>query len=201
MEQNMNKWSVRDVISTVLLSAVLIVIQVVVTMATMASHFISMVLSVGIITLLCGPVYCLLVSRVGKRGVSLAYMTILGLIYLFMGNWYLLLHFILVGIICEVILWRKNSPQSPWRITAAWTTASLLFNGINLLPIWFFWDIYYSFAVSSGMERTYIESYRSYYTSPKWLTFILLFSTVCGFIGSQIGKGLLDKHFKKAGVL
>ena len=201
MEKNENKWSVRDVISAVLLSVVLIVIQVVVTTVTMANHFISMVLSVGIITLLCGPVYCLLVSRVRKRGASLVYMTILGLVYLLMGNWYLLIHFILVGILCEAILWKKDSFQSPWRITAAWTTASLLYNGINLLPIWFFWDTYYRFAVSSGMEKAYIDSYRNYYTSPKWLIFILLFSTLCGFIGSRIGSGLVSRHFKKAGVL
>lgn len=201
MKKNRNRWSVRDLISAVLLSAVLIVIQVIVTMVTMANHFVSMVLSVGIITLLCGPVYCLLVSRVGKRGASLVYMTILGLIYLLMGNWYLLIHFMLVGIICEAILWKKNPQKNPWQITAAWTTASLLYNGINLLPIWFFWDVYYRFALSSGMEQAYIDSYRKYYTSPKWLIFILSFSTFCGFIGGQIGRRLLSKHFKKAGVL
>ena len=42
-----NKWSVRDVITTVLLSAVLIVIQLVVNMVCMANDFFSMVLSVG----------------------------------------------------------------------------------------------------------------------------------------------------------
>ena len=44
-----NKWSVRDVITTVLLSAVLIVIQLVVNMACMANDFVSMVLSVSAI--------------------------------------------------------------------------------------------------------------------------------------------------------
>ena len=43
-----NKWSVRDVITTVLLSAVLIVIQLVINMVCMANDFVSMVLSVGI---------------------------------------------------------------------------------------------------------------------------------------------------------
>ena len=44
-----NKWSVRDVITTVLLSAVLIVIQLVVNMVCMANDFVSMVLSVSAI--------------------------------------------------------------------------------------------------------------------------------------------------------
>ena len=85
-----NKWSVRDVITTVLLSAVLIVIQLVVNMVCMANDFVSMVLSVGITMFLCAPVYMLMVSRIGKRFVTLIYMTILGVIFLLMGNWFLL---------------------------------------------------------------------------------------------------------------
>ena len=85
-----NKWSVRDVITTVLLSAVLIVIQLVVNMVCMANDFVSMVLSVGITMFLCAPVYMLMVSRIGKRFVTLIYMTLLGVIFLLMGNWFLL---------------------------------------------------------------------------------------------------------------
>lgn len=70
MEKSLSKWFVRDVITSVLLSVLLIVIQLAVTMVTMPNHFISMLLSIGICVLLCGPVYCLLVSRVNKRGVS-----------------------------------------------------------------------------------------------------------------------------------
>ena len=51
------KWTVKDVITTVLLSAVLIVIQFVVNMVCMANDFVSMVLSVGITMFLCAPVY------------------------------------------------------------------------------------------------------------------------------------------------
>ena len=43
-----NKWSVRDVITTVLLSAVLIVIQLVINMVCMDNDFVSMVLSVAV---------------------------------------------------------------------------------------------------------------------------------------------------------
>ena len=81
-----NKWSVRDVITTVLLSAVLIVIQLVVNMVCMANDFVSMVLSVGITMFLCAPVYMLMVSRIGKRFVTLIYMTILGVIFLLDGK-------------------------------------------------------------------------------------------------------------------
>ena len=75
--KNNNKWTVRDVITTVLLTVALILIQLVINMVCMVNDFASMVLSVGITMLLCAPVYFLMVSRVHKRFVSLIYMTIL----------------------------------------------------------------------------------------------------------------------------
>ena len=196
-----NKWSVRDVITTVLLSTVLIVIQLVVNMVCMANDFVSMVLSVGITMFLCAPVYMLMVSRIGKRFVTLIYMTLLGVIFLLMGSWFLLPYFIVTGVICEVILWKRGACGDPKRMTAAWTAASLLYNGVNLLPIWFFWDTYYDFALASGMEQSYIDSYVRYYTSPGWLAFILLFTTLMGFLGCMVGSRLIRRHFQKAGVL
>ena len=196
-----NKWNVKDVITTVLMSVLLIVIQLAVNMVCMANDFVSMVLSVGFTMLICGPVYFLMVSRVHKRFVTLTYMTLLGIIFLLMGNWFLLPWFIATGLICELILWKRGSYQNPARLTCAWTAASLLYNGVNLLPIWFFWDTYYDFAIKSGMEQSYIDSYVHYYTAPGWVIAILVFTTLCGFTGSLIGQRLIKKHFKKAGIL
>ena len=199
--KEIKKWSVKDVITTVLLSAVLIVIQLLMNMVCMVNDFVSMVLSVGIAAFLCAPVYMLMVSRIGKRFVTLIYMTLLGAIFFLMGNWFLLPYFIVVGFLCEAILWKQGSCDNSNRMTASWTVASFLYNGINLLPIWFFWDTYYDFAISSGMEQSYIESYVHYYTAYSWIVFILLFTTLMGFLGCMLGKRLIHRHFKKAGVL
>lgn len=195
------KWTINQVITTVLMSVILIVIQVVVSMICMMNHFVSMVLSVGFIVLLCAPVYFLMLYKVRKRGVSMIYMTMIGIVYLMMSNWYLLPYYIGVGLLCEWILGEPDSSDYPKKMTLAWTSASLLYNGTNLLPIWFFWDTYYEFAVSSGMNTEYIEAYRQYYTSPGWVIFIVLFTTICGLLGSMIAKKLMKKHFEKAGVL
>lgn len=195
-----NKWSVKDVITTVLLTVLLIAIQLVINMVCMVNDFVSMVLSVGISMLICGPIYFLMVSRVHKRFVTFVYMTILGLVFLLMGNWYILPYFMVVGAVCEIILW-KNGWESKKKMTISWTVSSLFFNGVNLLPLWFFWDTYYDFAIASGMEPSYVESFIYYYSSTGWLIFIILFTTFCGFIGSLIGGKLINKHFKKAGVL
>ena len=72
------------------MTVLLIVIQLGINMVCMINDFASMVLSVGITMLLCGPVYFLMVNRVRKRFVSLVYMTLLGIVFLIMGNWFLL---------------------------------------------------------------------------------------------------------------
>ena len=196
--ENAKKWSVKDVITLVLMTVLLIVIQLGINMICMVNDFVSMVLSVGITMLVCGPVYFLTVNRIRKRFVSLVYMTLLGLVFLIMGNWFLLPWFIVVGILAEIILWKGITLN---RLTVSWTVSSLLYNGVNLLPVWFFWDTYYSFAVASGMEQSYIDAYVQYYTAPGWVVFILIFTMFCGFLGSLVGRKLIQKHFKKAGVL
>ena len=94
--ENWNKWVARDIITTVLLSLLLIVIQLVINMVAMLNDFVSMVLSVGISCFLCAPIYFLLVRRVRKRFVSLIYMLILGVVFLIMGDWFLLPYFAVI---------------------------------------------------------------------------------------------------------
>lgn len=144
------KWEIKDVIAVALLSLFLILIQVIVNMICMTNHFVSMVLSVGFTMFLCAPVYYLLLCRVRKHFVILVYMSIVGMIYMLMGNWYLLPYFVAVGMICEAILWKDCSERNPKQIIASWTVASLLYNGVNLLPIWFFWETYISYYKTPG---------------------------------------------------
>ena len=81
-----NKWTVKDVITTVLLTVLLIGIHFVVITVSMVNQFFNCVLSPGVSMFFSAPVYMLMVSRVNKRFVSLASLTILGLVYLLTGN-------------------------------------------------------------------------------------------------------------------
>ena len=201
METNEMKWTVRDVITAVLLAMLMIVAQVILNVVMMFNNFVSMVLSTAIIMFFVGIVYVLLLSRVPKRGVTLLYCTMAGIVYLLSGNWYLLPWFIFVGLVSEAILWQQGSYQKPSRIIASWTVNGLLHQGTNLLPILFFWDVYYNFAMESGMDQAYVDDYLMYYTEPGWLIFILVFTAVCAFAGAFVGTKLMKKHFEKAGVL
>ena len=119
MNKKMNttaKWTIKDVITTVLLSALLVVMQFIVNMVYMANHFVSTTLSVDFSVFICAPDYFLMVQRVGKRGVSFIYMTLLGIIFLIMGNWYLLPYYIVIDLICEVVLWKHGAYQNQRRL-------------------------------------------------------------------------------------
>ena len=200
MRKQSSRWTVRDVITTVLLSVV-IVIQAALNVIFMFNNFASMVLSTGVIVLILGPVYALLITRVAKRGASLAYLTMVGMVYLASGTWYLLPWYVLVGLICEAILWRGGSCQDSRNVIAACTVSGFLHQGTNLLPIVLFWDTYYAFSTSAGQDPTYVNDYLLYYTNPAWLAFILALTLVCALAGGMIGGRLIQKHFQKAGVL
>lgn len=53
----------------------------------------------------------------------------------------------------------------------------------------------------AAWSKVDIDSFVRYYTSAGWLAAIILFTVICGFLGSMIGGKLIQKHFKKAGVL
>ena len=110
------KWTIKDVITTVLLSTLLVVMQFIVNIVCMANHFVSMTLSVGFSVFICAPVYFLMIQRVGKRGVSFIYMRLLGIVFLIMGNWYLLPYYIVIDLICEVVLWKHGAYQNQRRL-------------------------------------------------------------------------------------
>ena len=64
--ENAKKWSVKDIITLVLMTVLLIVIQLGINMVCMVNDFVSMVLSVGITMLVCGPIYFLMVNRIAN---------------------------------------------------------------------------------------------------------------------------------------
>ncbi|MDR3342358.1 MAG: MptD family putative ECF transporter S component [Treponema sp.] len=74
----------------------------------MLNHFVSMVFTIGIIYFVCAPVYVLMVRRVAKRMVTLIYLPLVGLMYFIMGDWFLLPYFFVIGVLCELLLWKKG---------------------------------------------------------------------------------------------
>jgi len=126
------------------------------------------------------------------------YKAILALLYLMMGYWFISVYLILVGLVCEIILYKRQIDKG---IVMAWTFFSLAFVGTSMLPIWIMWDDYVKASLKGGMTMEYINSYKAYYTDPKWVIFIFIFAAIGGLAGSYYGNKLTKNHFNKAGVL
>jgi energy-coupling factor transport system substrate-specific component len=167
----------------------------------MLNNFISMVCTIGIISFVCAPVYVLMVRRVAKRFVTLIYLTLIGLMYLIMGDWFLMPYLVIVGLLCEIVLWKEGSYQNYRKISAAWIVQSVLYTGVNLLPLWFFWEDFEKNVLASGMSQDYIESYAGYYSQPLWILVIVLINLICALLGCLFARALMKKHFVKAGIL
>jgi energy-coupling factor transport system substrate-specific component len=193
--------SVKDVITTVILSVLLIVIQLAVNAVCMINHFVSMVFTIGIICFVCAPVYVLMVRRAAKRFVTLIYLTMTGLMYLIMGDWFLLPYLVVVGVLCELILWKEGSYQDYRKIAASWILQGVLYTGINLLPLWFFWEDFEKNALAGGMSQDYIDSYAAYYSRPLWVAAVVLINLIGALLGCLLARALMKKHFARAGVL
>lgn len=198
---NQTKWGAKDVISVILFSMLLMVVQLAITTICMVNIVVSAVFSFAFIGLICAPIYFLMVSKINKRYVTFIYCFLLGLIYFFMGHWSTIFLFILMGIISEVILWKENSCLDFKKASLAWTVQSVLYIGVNLMSVLFFWEDYLLTAESQGMSIDYVNEYATYYTQPMWLTIDVVATAVFALLGCLFGKKILDKHFKKSGVL
>lgn len=195
------KWGAKDVISVVLFSLILIVVQFAISTITTVNMFASAVLSFALMGLFAAPIYFLMVSKINKRGVSMVYLLMLGSLYFFMGHWSTIFWFIFIGILSEAILWKKDSCLDGKKVTLAWVIQAVLHIGVNVLSLIAFWDEYLITAQSQGMELDYINSYASYYQSPMWLIIIVFITAAGAYIGTIMGRKMLAKHFEKAGVL
>ncbi|GAA0741314.1 MptD family putative ECF transporter S component [Clostridium oceanicum] len=193
-----NKFSVRDIITMVILSVLIVVVQLAVNAVSMVNEFFSLVLSSGVVCFLSAPIYVVMIKKVKKPLVTFVYSSILALVYLMMGYWFISIYLILVGIICELFLYKNQNNK---QIIKAWTFFSMAYVGTSILPIFIMWDDYVTASLNGGMTMEYINSYKNYYTEPKWIIFIVAFAAISGLIGSYYGTKLTKKHFDKAGVL
>lgn len=198
---NNAKWGAKDVISVILFSMLLMVIQLAITTVCMVNIVVSAVFSFAFIGLICAPIYFLMVSKINKRYVTFIYCFLLGLIYFFMGHWSTIILFVFMGIVSEIILWKENSSLNFKKVSLAWVVQSVLYIGVNLMSVLFFWDDYLETAQSQGMTIEYVNNYATYYQSPLWLGLNVVVTIILAVVGCMFGKKILDKHFKKAGVL
>lgn len=150
-----------------------------------------------IVPILGGIPFMLFLTKVKKFGMILIMSIIMGILMLLTGmSYYALIVSVFSGLLAEYI-YKSGDYRS--------VSKGILVSGVFSLWIWgnfipLFTNIDGYFATRQNFGEEYRETLSS--LMPIWMCPVLLISCfVCGVVGGFLGKALLKKHFKKAGLV
>ncbi|HEK9245993.1 TPA: MptD family putative ECF transporter S component, partial [Streptococcus equi subsp. equi] len=67
-------------------------------------------------------------------------------------------------------------------------------------PIWLFKESFFAHISEVGMSQDYINALEKF-TSPAILIGVIILTFICSLVGALIAKRMMNKHFKKAGII
>lgn len=194
-----NKLQIKDLVTIGIFSAIYFVVNLIVMVCGGISPIIWIFMP-AIIGLLCGIIFMLMTAKVQKFGAILIMSIITALIYFATGQFtvVLLVSFAIVSIIGEFIR-RGFGYKSFTGNLIAYAIFSLGMTG-SPLPIWLFGDSFLKSIMEQGMSASYVEGLKTL-TSTGMLMSMYVATFIAALIGGFIGKSMLKKHFKKAGIV
>ena len=191
---NGNRLNGKDLINIGIYTAIYFVIVIALAMTGLIP--VLLLLLSSMIALIGGIPFMLFLTKVKKPGMIFIMSLILGILMLATGmTWMPIPVAALTGLIAELI-WRAGKYSSMKH--AVLTHAVFALWGIgNYLPLYLMRDDYFSTRQQYG--QAYVDGVMK--LTPVWmLPVIIIMTFVFGLVGSLIGKALLKKHFKKAGI-
>lgn len=149
-----------------------------------------------LVPLLTGVPFMLFLTKVKKFGMIWIMSILMGLLMILTGMaHYALIVGIFSGLIAELV-YKSGHYKSQAKAVLTCGVFSFWVWG-NFIPIFFNREAYWATRQSFG--QAYIDTLN--HLMPMWLCPVLfVVAFVCGTIGGLIGKALLKKHFKKAGI-
>lgn len=155
----------------------------------------------AVFAFICGPLFMLIAVKVQKFGAFLIPSVIMGILMGLMGAQTLLITVIAFGLIAELIA--NSAKYNDYkRISIAYIVLMLGFYAGDIAPIYVFtgWYIRQATEGVGGVDMTYLNSLVD--VAKSWLGAISVIAClITSFLGTVIGKRILKKHFKKAGLV
>ena len=196
MENETKKLNGKDLINIGIYTAIYFVIVFAVAMLGMIPVMYPML--AVICPIVGGIPFMLFLTKVKKFGMIWIMSVILGILMLISGmGWFALVMSIFTGLISELIYKAGNYTSAKCAVLtnatfSLWVWANLLLLFVNRE------SFLASRAETVGQE--YVDKLNA--LTPGWLCpVLLLVCFACGIIGGLLGKGMLSKHFKKAGIV
>lgn len=142
--------------------------------------------------------FMLFLTKVKKFGMVTIMSVILGFLMFATGHtWVPLVTTIMCGFLADLIF--KAGEYKSFKYTVlGYSIFSIWLMGA-MLPLWIMRDSYFAY-IRESMGDEYATAV--YALTPDWIAFVILAVIfIAGVIGSFLGKAILKKHFKRAGIL
>lgn len=195
-ESQNNKLNAKDLINVGIFTAIYFALYFVTMMLGYIPVF---TILLGILTpIVCGIPFMLYVTKINKFGMVSLTGIIIGILFMVMGSGTLVLVCcVICGILADVVM-RAGKYKDIKFIILGYSFFSLLSSG-------FFARIYF---MRSEFLKTVSEGYGAEYAktlaelTPNWVLPVFVLSCfVGGILGGILGRAVLNKHFKKAGIV
>ena len=190
-----NKLQSKDLINVGIFTAIYFVIVVAVAMLGFIPIFLPLL---SVIAPILGGIPCMLfLTKVKKPGMILIMIVIMGIMMILTGmGYYALLVGIVSGITAEII-YKSGNYVSSSKAVITYAVFSIWIWGNYFL---FYFDQEKFFVAKESFGQEYKDTIMK--IMPTWLFPTLLLCTfISGIIGGLLGKAMLKKHFKKAGII
>lgn len=191
------KLKVKDIGTIVIFSAIALVIQFAIGMASAVNDFMGMVVMPSLASFAITPLYIYMAYKVNKPGVLFLFNLVRGLFFLLAaGGLYMLLLFIIVGVLSELTMIGKNSYRNLKRNIIGWGVTTLLYAFHLAYAMLFFKN---QFLAAVGQDY-YQRIFNITFNVP-YIIIIPVLAIIAAIFGCLFGRRLFNKHFKKSGLV
>ncbi len=193
----MNKFTTKDLINTGVFSVLIIITYF---MAGLIGHVPFLMPFLPFMAAITGSIaYMLYTTKIKKFGMLSITMALFMLLFIASGHGGFVVPGGIISVIVAELLLKKGKYESI--NYARWSYVAFnFFGGFMFLPIFISRDAMTAKFLSRGKSMEYVENFYTYF--PSWmLPVIILLALVGAFIGATIAIKILNKHFKKAGMI
>ncbi|NLJ38162.1 MAG: MptD family putative ECF transporter S component [Candidatus Atribacteria bacterium] len=190
-----NKLNTQDLITTEIFTAIYIVIFFICGMLGYIP--ILLVFLPLICPIVTGIPFMLFLTKVKKFGMVTIMGLIIGLVMFLTGHtWMPVATGLIFGLLADLVF-KAGKYQSSKNSILGYGVFSMFIIGA-MMPMWVMRDSYFEY-MSSSMGTEYVATVMS--LTPEWMFFVLMIvAFIAGIIGALLGKSVLKKHFKRAGI-
>lgn len=200
MNKKIKKLQAKDYITCGIFSAICIVAMLIAAVMNMSGY--TTAFYPALASLFIGILYVVLLAKVPKRGAVLVFGVVPCMYFFLSGVTEGLIGaacLLAFSLIAEAILWNRH--DSVKRITVSGIIYTFYLSLAGSAEHFLFTDTYCSNALAAGINEKLVEQMRMMFDK-KWLwAVVILCTALLTFFGIMIGRRIMSRHLRKAGIL